>query len=129
VIGDQWATLILRDAFLGMRRFEDFQCDLGASRGVLAARLDGLVEAGMLRREQYQDRPPRHEYRLTDKGRAFWDVLAAMWRFGEDWQFEPGDEELELINRETGEPIRPQVIDETTGAPLDLHATRVRTRR
>ncbi len=55
-----------------------------------------------MRKERYAERPPRYEYRLTDKGRAFWDVLAALWRFGEDWMWEPGTEPpVQLVDRET----------------------------
>ena len=67
VIGDRWTLMILRDLFLGVRRFEDFERRLGISRSIIAERLKTLVDEGVLRREAYQDRPVRHEYRLTDK--------------------------------------------------------------
>jgi HxlR-like helix-turn-helix len=68
---DWWTPLVLRDAISGVRRFDDFQSNLGIPRAVLAARLDRLVESGMLRKVQYEERPARSEYRLTEKGRAF----------------------------------------------------------
>src|SRR5207302_2873629 len=68
VIGDRWTLLVLRDAFLGTRRFEAFQGSLGITRHRLADRLAKLVRYGVLRRERYQDRPRRFEYRLTEKG-------------------------------------------------------------
>jgi len=83
---------VLRDAFAGCRRFEQFQESLGIPRAVLAARLDRLVDEGLMERRRYEEHPPRYEYRLTAKGRAFWDVLAAMWRWGEDWLWEDGAE-------------------------------------
>ena len=80
-----------------------------------------------MRRVPYQDRPVRYEYRLTDKGRAFWDVLAAMWRWGEDWLFD-GDNPLELVDREGGATIDPVVVDRATGEPLDVRRLKVRLR-
>lgn len=129
LIGDWWTPLVLREAFSGRRRFDEFQEALGIPRAVLAARLDRLVAEGLLEKRQYEDRPPRSEYRLTPKGLAFWDVLAAMWRWGEDWLFTDGDEPvLRLVDRESGEDVRPRMIDETTGEPLDVRRVRLRTR-
>ena len=69
VLGDRWTLLVIRDAFLGVRRFDDFQRNLGVARNVLADRLARLVDEGVLERRRYQERPERHEYRLTAKGR------------------------------------------------------------
>ncbi len=101
---------------------------LDISRATLTQRLDRLVAEGMLVKVPYQERPVRHEYRLTEKGRAFWDVLAAMWRWGEDWLFEDGMT-LQLVDRETRQVVRPVVVDEATGEPLDLRRMRVVRRR
>ena len=68
VIGDRWTLMILRDCFLGIRRFEDFERSLGIARHLLADRLRKLVKAGVLRKQAYSERPKRNEYRLTDKG-------------------------------------------------------------
>jgi DNA-binding HxlR family transcriptional regulator len=68
VVGEPWTLLIVRDAFYGVRRFDDFQENLGIARNVLTARLKKLVEAGIFRKTAYRQRPLRHEYRLTDKG-------------------------------------------------------------
>jgi DNA-binding HxlR family transcriptional regulator len=121
LIGDWWTPIVMREAFLGRRRFEDFQQALGLSRGVLAQRLSRLVDEGLLRKRQYEERPPRYEYVLTEKGREFYPVLAAMFRWGSDWLWE--DEkgpELELFDRESGRAIRPRVVDEDTGEPIDV---------
>ena len=83
LIGERWTLLIIRDAFLGLRRFDDFQADLGIARNVLQARLERLIEQGLLRRVQYQDRPPRFEYRLTAKGVELWPVLVALMKWGD----------------------------------------------
>ena len=83
VIGDRWTLMILRDCFLGIRRFEDFERRLGISRSIVADRLKKLTEEGVLRREAYQDRPVRHEYRLTEKGLALHPVLMAIVHWGD----------------------------------------------
>lgn len=83
VIGDRWTLMILRDCFLGVRRFEDFERRLGISRSIVADRLKHLVDEGVLRREAYQERPLRHEYRLTEKGLALHPVIMAIVHWGD----------------------------------------------
>jgi len=78
MVGEWWSLLIVRDAFLGVTRFDDFQARLGISRNILTRRLNHLVDNGILKRVPYQDHPPRSEYRLTDKGRDLWHVVTAM---------------------------------------------------
>jgi DNA-binding HxlR family transcriptional regulator len=82
-VGERWTLLIVRDAFLGTRRFDDFQRNLGVARNVLQSRLERLVDAGILRRERYQERPERFEYRLTRKGVDLWPVLVALMKWGD----------------------------------------------
>ena len=77
VIGDRWTLMILRDAFLRVRRFEDFENSLGIARRVLSERLALLVEEGILAKVPYQERPIRYEYRLTDKGLDLYPAIAA----------------------------------------------------
>ena len=83
VIGDRWTLMILRDCFLGIRRFEDFERRLGISRSIIAERLKRLTEEGVLRREAYQQNPPRHEYRLTEKGLGLHPVMMAIVHWGD----------------------------------------------
>lgn len=83
VIGDRWTLMLLRDCFLGVRRFEDFERRLGISRSLVAERLRRLVQEGVLRRERYQERPVRHEYRLTEKGLALHPVMMAIVHWGD----------------------------------------------
>lgn len=83
VVGERWSLLIIREAMFGERRFDRFAANTGASRDILAARLKSLVAAGVLRREQYSDRPPRHEYLLTESGRALRPVLMALMEWGD----------------------------------------------
>ena len=78
VVGERWTLLVLREAFFRVRRFDDFQRRLGIARNILADRLSTLVDAGVLERRPYQDRPVRHEYRLTQKGLDLWPVLVAL---------------------------------------------------
>jgi DNA-binding HxlR family transcriptional regulator len=126
LIGDWWTPLVMREAFTGCRRFEEFQRSLDAPRAVLAARLKRLCDEGLLDKVAYQDNPPRYEYRLTPKGRDFWGVLAAMWRWGSDWCWPTGQgPPLMLTDRETGERVDPIVVDEHTGEPLDVRSLRV----
>ncbi|MFD7625311.1 winged helix-turn-helix transcriptional regulator [Streptomyces sp. NPDC059851] len=91
VVGDWWTLLIVRDAARGLHRFEEFQRELGVSRKVLAERLKLLVEAGVLTREPYQERPVRHEYRLTPRGRGLLPVLVALQDWGDAWVLGEGE--------------------------------------
>ncbi len=83
VVGDRWTLLILRDAFLAVRRFDDFHSRLGIARRVLAERLAGLVEDDILAKSAYQQRPTRYEYRLTEKGLALYPVILALVHWGD----------------------------------------------
>ena len=101
VVGEWWSLLIVRDAFLGVRRFDEFQARLGISRSVLNQRLSGLVETGVLDRVRYQEHPPRDEYRLTDKGRDLWGVVTAMRQWGDKWAA-PDGPPIEVIHNACG---------------------------
>jgi DNA-binding HxlR family transcriptional regulator len=83
VIGEWWSMLIVRDAFHGVRRFDDFQSRLGIARNVLADRLGKLVAAGVLDKQLYQENPPRWDYVLTEKGRDLWPVMTSMRQWGD----------------------------------------------
>jgi DNA-binding HxlR family transcriptional regulator len=85
VAGEPWSPLVIRDVYIGINRFDDIQRDLGISRKVLSERLGHLVEAGMLARRPYSERPLRHEYVLTRMGSEFVDVLMAMVAWGDRW--------------------------------------------
>ena len=85
IVGEWWTLLILRDAFLGVRRFEDFVSRLGIARNVLTNRLDTLVEAEVLERRAYDEPRGRYDYVLTEKGRALWPVMTALRQWGDEW--------------------------------------------
>ena len=90
IVGEWWTMLIVRDSFLGVTRFEDFQRRLGISRNILQQRLTKLVDAGVFVKVPYSEHPPRHEYRLTPKGRDLWPVLTAMRQWGDQWEADEG---------------------------------------
>ncbi len=129
LIGDWWTPIILRNAFAGQKRFDEFQESLGVSRAILTNRLNRLVKEGLMEKVAYSERPARYEYRLTEKGLDFWQVLAAMWRWGEDWLWKDGRAPVKLIDRETGADIHPEVIDSNTGKKLDIRQTSVALRK
>jgi DNA-binding HxlR family transcriptional regulator len=84
VVGEWWTLLIVRDALLGARRFEEF-CNIGIAENILSARLDRLVQEGILERRAYQEHPRRHEYVLSEKGRDLLPVIAALGMWGLKW--------------------------------------------
>ena len=83
IVGDRWTLLVLRDCFLGVRRFEAFQEKLGITRPILADRLRKLVGAGVLTKIPYQERPLRHEYRLTEKGLSLYPIIVGLAHWGD----------------------------------------------
>jgi DNA-binding HxlR family transcriptional regulator len=125
VVGEWWSLLILRDAFLGVRRFDDFQRHLGISRNVLGQRLDRLVAAGVLARVPYSTRPPRAEYRLTDKGRDLWPVLVAMRQWG-DAHAAPTGPPVEVLHRGCGHAARFELVCAACGERVTSRDVEVR---
>jgi DNA-binding HxlR family transcriptional regulator len=89
VIGDRWTMLVLRECFLGTRRYDDFQHNLAAAPHIVAARLKKLVENKVLEKRRYQDRPPRYEYRLTERGHELYPAFIALIGWGEKWLKSP----------------------------------------
>lgn len=127
LLGDWWSPLILRELLFGRRRFAELQEALEISRGVLAQRLKRFEDEGVVERHRYQERPPRYEYHLTDKGSALWEVMVAMWRYGDEWLFDDGAP-VELVDKRTGEALEPVLVDARSGEFLDRASTRVRVR-
>ncbi|HET8731366.1 MAG TPA: helix-turn-helix domain-containing protein [Moraxellaceae bacterium] len=121
ILGDRWTLLILRNAFLAMRRFDDFQAGLGVTRHVLADRLSRLVEAGVLKKVPYQDNPPRYEYRLTEKGRDLYPVLLALTNWGDKWLDEGRGAPLEYLHKTCGHKFRPTMVCSECGEPVSPH--------
>jgi DNA-binding HxlR family transcriptional regulator len=84
IVGERWTLLVVRDAFYGVRRYNDFLVHLGAPRAVLASRLQTLTAEGILEKRRYQESPPRDEYVLTDRGLALWPTLRALSLWGRE---------------------------------------------
>lgn len=107
VVGEKWSLLVLREAFLGVRRFADLQRNLGAPRAVLTERLARLVDEGILRRVPYQaeGERQRHEYRLTRKGIDLYPALVALMEWGDRYLAADGDGPMELRHRDCGAPV------------------------
>jgi len=101
VVGEWWSLLIVRDAFLGCTRFDQFQERLGISRNILHQRLARLVEAGILEKVAYSEHPPRYDYRLTAKGRDLWPVLTTMRQWG-DKHAAPNGPPLQVVHKDCG---------------------------
>jgi DNA-binding HxlR family transcriptional regulator len=118
VVGEWWSLLIIREAFLGVRRFDDFAERLGISRNILTLRLKRLTENEILRRVRYSEHPPRAEYRLTDKGRDLWHVLTAMRQWGDAWAAPDGPPVLTEHVR-CGSLTQAVAVCSACGEPLD----------
>ncbi|WP_455281419.1 winged helix-turn-helix transcriptional regulator [Cupriavidus necator] len=116
-VADSWSVLILREAFYGVTRFDEFQQNLDIAPNMLTRRLNSLVEEGMLERRQYCDRPPRSEYILTERGRDFRPVLLAMLAWGNK-HLAPEGESVQLANRRTGARVEPVLVDSASGRPI-----------
>jgi DNA-binding HxlR family transcriptional regulator len=118
VLGDRWTLLVIRDAFLGVRRFDDFQRSLGIARNVLADRLGRLVDEGVLERRRYQERPERHEYRLTAKGLDLLPVTMSLMTWG-DRYYAPAEGPPRVVrHRGCGGVVTGHMMCERCGAAL-----------
>jgi DNA-binding HxlR family transcriptional regulator len=109
VVGEWWTLLILRDAFRGTRRFDDFQASLGLARSVLTTRLRKLTEHGVLERRAYSARPPRYEYFLTEKGRTLFPVIVALIGWGDAWAPGPDGPPVVFVHDTCGNVTQPML--------------------
>src|SRR4051794_24005340 len=125
VVGEWWTLLILRDAFLGVRRFDDFVERLGISRNILTDRLDTLVGSGIMERRPYDAARGRFDYVLTDKGRALWPVLTALRQWGDEWVYGAGNEPLVIEHRGCGCLTTARMTCSECGGDLDARSVRV----
>jgi DNA-binding HxlR family transcriptional regulator len=105
-IGDGWSLLIVRDAFEGLRRFSEFERNLGLAKNILAARLQNLVHHGILEMVPASDGSAYREYVLTRKGRGLFPLLVALRQWGEDFCFTPSEAHVLLVDRKRGLPVR-----------------------
>ncbi|CAH0207113.1 winged helix-turn-helix transcriptional regulator [Enterobacter ludwigii] len=125
LIGDRWSLLIVRNAFDGMRRFGDFQRDLGVARNILADRLRKLVDAGILAMQGASDGTSYQEYVLTDKGESLFPIVVALRQWGEQHLFESGERHSLLIDRRTGKPVPLMAPAAQDGTALKAQDTEV----
>jgi DNA-binding HxlR family transcriptional regulator len=109
LVGERWSMLIIRDTFLGVTRFEQFQRRLDISRNILQDRLNSLVEAGVLQRVPYSEHPPRFDYKLTQKGRDLWPVITAMRQWGDTYAAPTGPP-IELVHQGCGEVTHAELV-------------------
>jgi DNA-binding HxlR family transcriptional regulator len=122
-VGEWWSILILRDAFHGLTRFDQFQKSLDIAPNILTRRLNALVAAGLLERRRYSERPARYEYLLTERGRDFRPVLWAMLAWGNK-HFAPEGKSVIVVDSATGVEADPVLVDRATGRPLVAPAFR-----
>lgn len=118
VVGERWTLLVVRDLFLGVRRFDRLQRSLGLTRHLLTDRLNKLVEHGIVERVPYQDRPARHEYRLTEKGIDLYPVLLSLVRWGDRWEVDDAGPPVLYVHKGCGEVAMPTLHCPRCGDPV-----------
>jgi DNA-binding HxlR family transcriptional regulator len=116
-VGEWWTILILRDAFSGFTRFDEFEQNLGIAPNMLSKRLEGLCDAGLMEKRRYSARPPRYEYVLTERGRDFRPVLLALLAYG-NRHFAPEGASVVVVDAATGAPAEPVIVDRHSGRLL-----------
>jgi DNA-binding HxlR family transcriptional regulator len=126
LLGDWWTPLVLREAFYGVRRFDEFQNSLGIARNTLAERLSRLVEEGLLAKQAYQQQPVRYDYVLTEKGRDFFPVLAAMSRWGDRWLAGPDGPPITFHHDTCDHDVHAEVVCSSCGEQLRSAETTMR---
>lgn len=127
LIGDRWAILLIRDLSLGLTRYDEFRASTGIPAATLAARLKRLTECGIIEPVRYSEHPPRHEYRLTAKGRDLWKVTLALREWGDRWDATGfGAPTVETIDRKTGRTLSLGLVDAETGKAVPLERAALR---
>jgi DNA-binding HxlR family transcriptional regulator len=118
-VGEWWSILILREAFYGSKRFDEFQKRLDIATNMLSRRLTVLVAEGLLERRQYCEKPPRYEYVLTPLGLDFRPIILTLVDWGNK-HFEPEGASAQLTDLATGKPVDLILVDRNTGKPITL---------
>lgn len=117
-VGEPWTLMILREMFLGARRFDVLQRNTGASPHSLSVRLKQLCADGIVRTRLYSDHPPRREYTLTDKGQALWPVIIALKTWGDDWLCDDQAPAIQLTHKGCGAVTVPRMVCSECGMPM-----------
>lgn len=122
LLGNEWTLMVLREMFLGARRFDELQCQTGVSPHTLSQRLKRLERERIVRRETYSERPKRHEYRLTARGRDLWPVIMAMKGWGDRW-LDGGDgaPPVSITHKGCGQTVAPQMTCPECGDVMQAH--------
>lgn len=120
VVGERWSLLIVRDVLLGLRRFDEIQANLGIARNVLQTRLTRLLDHGVLEKVAYQERPPRYEYRLTEKGLDLWPTIVALLQWGDRHALAAGGPPVLLEHRDCGGAVDEHRMCASCGARLEV---------
>jgi DNA-binding HxlR family transcriptional regulator len=121
IVGDRWSLLIIRSAFLGTRKFSDFQAEIGVTRPRLSDRLAKLVESGVFEKVEYQNNPLRYEYRLTERGRDLYPVIISLVKWGDKWMAGEDGTPLEYIHKACGNKIMPTLTCPECAEAIDPH--------
>ena len=124
IVGDTWALMILREMFLGSHRFDELQQFTGASPLILSRRLKRFEAEGIVERRLYSEHPPRHEYRLTRKGRDLWPLIIAFKQWGDRWLSAEGPTPVALRHTGCGQTTRPILVCSACGDPIDAITAR-----
>jgi DNA-binding HxlR family transcriptional regulator len=120
VVGDRWSILILREAYYGVKRFDEFEYYVGIAPNILSTRLKKLVDAGVMTRVPLPEHSGRYEYILTEKGRDFFPAYLALKKWGDDWLAEPEGPQVVFRDRSNGRPIASPALVSARGKPLEL---------
>jgi DNA-binding HxlR family transcriptional regulator len=123
LVGDRWTLLLLREVFVGTRRFEDFHSYTGAARHIVAERLQHLVDHGVLEKTRYQDRPPRFEYTPTAKGAGLYPVVLSLLAWGDEWMLDDEEPSLTVVHEPCGEAVTPELRCPRCGQRLEAGDT------
>jgi DNA-binding HxlR family transcriptional regulator len=125
VVGDRWSILILREAYYGTRRFDEFEYFIGVAPNILSNRLKRFVDAGIMRRVPLPEHSTRYEYVLTEKGRDFFPAYLALKKWGDDWLAEPQGPQVIFRERAAGREIEYPTLETATGKALQLEDVEV----
>lgn len=109
IFSDPWSFSVLQELFFGVRKFDEFQRNLGISRSVLARRLKHLEQEHIIDRHLYSTRPDRYEYKLTERGRDMYPIFIALRRWGETWLENAATPKLKLIHKSCEQPLVPSM--------------------
>src|ERR1700743_3410422 len=125
VVGDRWSILILREAYYGIKRFDEFEYFIGVAPNILSSRLKRFVDAGIMRRVPLPEHSTRYEYVLTEKGRDFFPAYLALKKWGDDWLAEPQGPQVGFRERAAGRHLEYSPLEAPSGKPLRLEDVEV----